>query len=83
VFGGRKSAELATVFRLLRPGRVSIQIMRGRRVVRSYAAEDRLAGVTYKVVLRSAGVRRGDHRVRVRVERPGETTTGTLTSRRL
>ena len=83
VFGGRTRAELAAVFRLLRPGRVSIEILRGTRVVRSYAAEDRLANVTYKVELPPAGLSRGDYRVRVRVERPGESTTATLTSRRL
>lgn len=83
VFGGRGGAPLGQVFRLLRPGRVSIVVTRGKRVVRSYAAQDRLAGVTYKVLLGSSGLSRGDYRVTITVTRPGETVTAHLTSRRL
>jgi hypothetical protein len=83
VFGGSRKAELATVFRLLRPGRVSIRILRGKKVVRSYSPQDRLSHVTYKLVLRPAGLKRGSYQVRIRVGRAGKTTKAALRSRRL
>ena len=83
VFGGSSGAPLGQVFRLLRPARVSIQVTRGNKVVRSYAAQDRLAGITYKVLLRSLGLSRGDYRVRITVSQPGQATRARLVSRRL
>jgi PKD repeat protein len=83
VFGGRSGSPLGQVFRLLRPGRVSISVTRGKAVVRTYSPQDRLAGITYKVLLGSATLKRGDYRVRIRVERAGETTSSVLVSRRL
>ena len=42
------------------------------------------AGRTHRASLRSAGLRKGDYRVQIRVSRAGsKTATSTLTSRRL
>jgi hypothetical protein len=84
VFGGRGRRALGISYRLARNAVVSLTVLRGRRVVKRGRTATRRAGVTHRLRLASAGLRRGDYRVRLTIARPGaRPVTATLTSRRL
>ena len=84
VFGGRGNRAIDASYRLSRSGRVTVELLRGTRVVRQLSrASDRRAGRTFRVRVTSEGLPRGDYRVRVRMVRTGQTTTAALTARRL
>lgn len=84
VFGGRTNRAIDASYRLGSAGRVTVDLLRGARVVRRLsAASDRPAGRTFRVRIASERLRRGDYRVRVRVVRAGRTTATALTARRL
>ncbi len=79
VFGGRQNRALNVAYRLRRSGKVTLTILRGKRVVRRINAGTRSANRTFRLRLPSERIARGDLRVRLRVG----STTATLTSRRL
>ena len=79
VFGGRTNRALGISFRVAKDMRVSVQVLRGSRVVRRFTATTRRAGVTHRLRLAAEGLRRGEYRVRI----TGAGTTIALTARRL
>ena len=84
VFGGRRNRPLGIAFRLSRPARVRVDVLRGKRLVRRLMSGTRRGRLTHRLRLPSERLRRGDHRVRIRVTpRGGRTVTATLVSRRL
>ena len=84
MFGGRDNRRAAYLaYRLAQPARVRVEVLRGGRVVRTYAARDRRANETYRLRFGSERRKRGDHRFRLTVAGGGRTTVATLTSRRL
>ena len=84
VFGGPANLAIDASYRLTEGARVSVDLLRGSRVVRRVSrASDRAAGRSFRVRIGAEGLRRGDHSVRVRVTRDGRTTTAVLTARRL
>ena len=83
VFGGSNNRPLNIAFRLTNPAEVSIDVLRGRRTVRSFAATTRQPRITFKVNISPKGLKRGDYTIRVRVKRGNSTSTSTLVARRL
>ncbi len=83
-FGGSTKRPLRVAFRLTRAANVRIQVVRGNRSETIVRSKRFAGGRTRRVSLRSAGLRKGDYRVRIRVTRAGSrTVTSTLTSRKL
>ena len=83
VFGGRQNRAMDIAFRLTRRARVSVQVLRGRRVVRTFRAQTREARITHRLRLASEGLRRGDYTIRMTVEYGGKRLTSALGARRL
>jgi hypothetical protein len=79
VFGGTTGRGLGIAFRLLHRARVTVKVLRGKHVVKTFPARTYTADATHR--LRLAGGRRapGDYRVRLTIGK----ATETLTSRRL
>ncbi len=83
-FGGTTKKPLRVAFRLTRAANVRIQVLRGNTVTTLVKSKRFAGGRTHRASLRSAGLRKGDYRVQIRVSRAGsKTATSTLTSRRL
>ena len=84
-FGGSTRRPLRAAFRLTRAGTVRVQVLRGATVVKTLVNSKRFAaGRTHRASLRSAGLRKGDYKVRITVRRAGSrTATSTLTTRKL
>jgi beta-glucosidase len=78
-FGGSTRRPLGIAYRLARAGRVSVVVLRGKRVAKRYRTRRRRAGRIYRLRVSSRRLRRGDYRVRLRAGR----LRSTLTSRRL
>jgi len=84
VLGGRTNRAIDASYRLAGAGRVTVDLLRGSRVVRRLSAPaTRRARRTFRVRIAAEGLRRGDHRVRLRVTQGTRTTTTALTARRL
>ena len=83
VFGGRGRNPLRAGFRLFDDAEVSLVVRRGRRTVRTFAAQPRLRGVPYKLDLSALDLPRGDYRVTITVRRGRAVTRATLVARRL
>ena len=83
VFGGTRQVPLRIAYRLKRRARVTVQVRRGGKVVRSFKARTTRGGRTVRLRYPARSARRGDHRVRITVVRGGRRTVATLTSRRL
>jgi hypothetical protein len=83
VFGGRSNGSVEASFRLVRAGRVRMEVLRGSRIVKRFAATQRAANRTHRLRLSSRGLARGDYRFRLVVVEGGRTVRLTLTSRRL
>jgi hypothetical protein len=85
VFGGTNARPLGLAYILGRKARVSVSVLRGKRVVKRFKTRTRTAHRTHRLKLRAAALRRhGDYRVRIRVKAKGrKAVTQTLTSRRL
>ncbi len=81
LFGGRADRPLRLRYRLSRRARVSIAVLRGRRVVRRLRPAARNAGA-HRVVVRSAKLRRGPYRVRIVVRAGKGRGAATLAARR-
>jgi hypothetical protein len=83
VFGGPRRTPLGVSYRLRDGARVRLTVLRGKRVIKRYAARTRAAGRTFRVRFAAAGRRRGDYRFKVTVGSGRGATTATLVSRRL
>jgi hypothetical protein len=83
VFGGRGNRRLLIAFRVAERARVSVAVLRGRRVVRRYRATTRRNGLTHRLRLASERLRRGDHVVRITVVAGSRRQVVRLTARRL
>jgi len=82
VFGGRADRPLRLRYLLSRRARVSVAVLRGRRVVRRMRPTVRRAG-RHRLKLRSAGLTRGAYRVRIVVRAGKRRSAATLTATRL
>ena len=84
VFGGRTGRALGVAFRLTESARVTVEVRRGSRVVKRYPSRMYAAGRFHRLRLGgNAKLRRGDHRVILKAERPGRSSTQELVSRKL
>ena len=83
VFGGPRLNTLKAAYRLSSNARVTVTILKGSKVVKRYAAANRVARRTYRITLPARRRARGDYRVRLQATSGGKTLTSTLTSRRL
>lgn len=81
VFGGSRSRPLKIDFRLARKARVAITVKRGKKIVRTYKASDRLGRITYHLTLAAEFLRRGNYRAEIRLA--GSKTRSSLFARRL
>ncbi len=85
MFGGSRGARLGVAFRLRVPARTTLTLLRGGRRVRTLRTADDPAGRKLRMAIRAQGLRRGDYRIRLRVQPAGggAARTATLTARRL
>jgi hypothetical protein len=84
VFGGTTRRRLGIAFRVSAPSRVSLSVLRGRRVVKRFRTTTRAAHRTHRLRLSPKGLRRGAYRVAIRVRpRGGKPLAASLTSRKL
>jgi hypothetical protein len=81
VFGGRARTPLRLAYRLTSNARVSVAVLRGRRVVRRLPAAGRAANRTHRIRLNPRA--RGVYRVRITAVSGPQRVTATLTARRL
>lgn len=70
-FGGVSNRALGISYRLNRPGRVTVTVIRGGRTVRRFRPTQDRAATTYRLRLAAEGLRRGDHQIRIAVRSPG------------
>jgi hypothetical protein len=82
-FGGRATRSLGIAFRLGQRARVQVTVLRGRRVVRRFAARTYRADQGVRLRIGAAELRRGDHRVRLRAVAGSTRVTAVLVARRL
>ena len=82
-FGGRGTQALGIAFRLGQRARVQVTVLRGRRVVRRFAARTYRADQGVRLRIGAANLRRGDHRVRLRAVAGSRRVTAVLVARRL
>jgi beta-glucosidase len=82
-FGGRRRAPLRLAYRLGRRAKVSVTLLRGKRVVRRLRTRTRAGGRRVHVRMSSRRLRRGVYRVRIRVRDSGGSARTTLVARRL
>jgi predicted AlkP superfamily pyrophosphatase or phosphodiesterase len=83
VFGGRGNRALFASFRLDRAARVSVDVLRGGRVVRRFAARERRGAITHRIRIPSERLGRGDHVVRITAVAGDRRRVVRLTARRL
>jgi len=81
VFGGTRTRPLKIDFRLARKARVAITVKRGKKIVRTYKASDRLGRITYHLTLPAEFLRRGTYRAELRIA--DSKTRSSLFARRL
>ena len=78
VFGGTEDARCGISFRVARRRTVTVTVLRGKKVVKRFAARTVAANRTARLKLPARGSPRGDYKVRL-VGRAGpETVTSTL-----
>ncbi|HZI90120.1 MAG TPA: penicillin acylase family protein [Thermoleophilaceae bacterium] len=82
VFGGRSGRPLRLRYKLRRRARVSVSLLRGKRVVRRLRPRARRAG-TRRAAFRARGLPRGVYRVRLVVRAGGKRSGTVLAARRL
>jgi hypothetical protein len=84
VFGGTGRRPLPVVFRLSKSATVSLQVLRGEKVVKSYKARSYGANGKRTVVIRlGRKAKRGLYTVKLKAERPGRVSELVLYSRYL
>jgi hypothetical protein len=82
-FGGSTRRPLGAAFQVTATARVSLEVLRGSRVIHRFPNVTARAGRTYRVTLSPRGLRPADYRFRL-VARSGSTrVSSTLTSRRI
>jgi hypothetical protein len=82
-FGGRRGTALGVAYRVATRTRVSVVVLRGKRVVRRFKTATRRGETTYRLRLPARRLRAGDYRVRVTAGTGKRTVTRTLVARRL
>ncbi len=83
VFGGRTNRALQVAYRLATDARVTVEVLRGGRVVRRLAARTDRPNRTYRLRFSADRRRRGDYAVRLTVRAGTQTIRTVLVSRRL
>ena len=83
VFGGSQRRTLEVAFRLARSGSARIDLLRGKRVVRSTAAQTYAAGRFHRRTFSAKGLPPGIYRVRLTYQGDQGSLTATLFARRL
>ncbi len=83
VFGGRQRRPLRASYRLTSRARVTVTVLRGRRVVRRFGPAERRAWRTYRLALSARGLPAGDYRVRLEAVGPNGRLTATVVARRI
>jgi len=83
VFGGRTNRALGVSYQLNVDARVRVEVLRGTRVVRRFAARSRRARMTYRLRFAARGRAAGEYRFRITVTRGRTIERSTLTARRL
>ena len=83
MFGGTGRRSLGIAYRIARPGRVTVEVFKGRKRVRRFAAKSRRARRPTVTRSGSQGRPRGDYRVRVTVRSGKAKVVSVLVSRRL
>jgi hypothetical protein len=78
-FGGSKGTALGIAFTLASRATAQVTVLRGAKVAKRFPARTYEPGRANTLTLRAAGLRRGEHKVRITVGK----TTATLVSRRL
>jgi hypothetical protein len=81
-FGGTTRRNLGIAYRLTEAGTVTVQVLRGKKVVKRYRARQVPAGRVVRLNLAADPLRRGDYRVRLRAS-ASSTVSATLVSHRL
>jgi hypothetical protein len=83
VFGGTGKRPLGIAYRLSRPGRVTVDVLRGKERLQRFKTRSRKAKRTYRNTFKATGRPRGEYRVRVTVRSGKATLRSVLVSRRL
>jgi hypothetical protein len=83
VFGGRSGTPLRAAYRLTSRARVTVTVLRGRRVVKRLATVTRAGGRTWRVSVPARGLRRGEYTVRLHAVSGEDQISATLAARRL
>jgi hypothetical protein len=82
VFGGTRRTPLSVALRLARAGTVRVQLLRGRRVLRTVLSGSQTTALR-RIKVRPRGLRTGDYGLRIRVEIGALRVTRTVYARRL
>jgi hypothetical protein len=83
VFGGTRGRSLGISYKTSQRARVTVTVLRGKRVIRRFAVRTVAANRTQRLTLPARRLARGNYRVRLQARAGTQTVTSTLTSRRL
>jgi hypothetical protein len=83
VFGGTTGVPLAGSYRIAARGKVTITVLRGRRVVKRFATVERAAGRNFRFSLSARGLPPGAYTVRLLAQSGEDQVSTVLVSRRL
>lgn len=83
VFGGRRSGALGVTYRLGATARVGVEVLRVRRVVRSYRTRTQRGGRGHVLGVSPRRLRAGDYSFRITVRRGRERIVASVVARRL
>jgi len=83
VFGGFRRSGLGAAYRLSAPAKVTITVLRGRKVVKRFPTVSRSAGKTLRVALPGGKLPKGDYTIRLLAQSGEDQIAATLVARRL
>jgi hypothetical protein len=83
VFGGTTGVPLAGAYRIAARGKVTITVLRGRRVVKRFPTVERAAGRNFRFSLSARGLPVGAYTVRLLAQSGEDQVSTVLISRRL
>jgi hypothetical protein len=83
VFGGKTAKPLTAAYRLATPGKVTVTVLKGSKVIKTFAETQRAARTTYRVSLGAKKLKRGEYKVRITTAGDAGSVTSTLVTRRL
>ena len=83
VFGGRTGAPLTVAFRARQNTTVTVEVFRGKRLIRRLRSGQATSARTFRLALRASRLRRGDYTVRVTAGSGSNRQVETMTARRL